>query len=54
MTYKAEYCDEAVMSVFEADDDDAAFLEACELEPALTVFNIFELDEEYNEIRTVF
>lgn len=53
--YKAEYAD-GEMEVFSyCDNDNEAMEEAelCESEHG-TLFNLFEVDEDYNEIRTVY
>lgn len=53
--YKAEYADEN-MEVFSYCDNDREAMEEAESyeEEHGTLFNLLELDENYNEIRTVF
>ena len=53
--YKAEYAD-GEMEVFSYCDNDSEAMEeaeSCEDEHGI-VFNLFEVDENYNEIRTVY
>ena len=53
-TYKVNYADDNFEIVY-ADNDREAFTEAEEYEKEHgNIFDIFEIDEEYNEIRTVF
>jgi len=47
LVYRADYSDEDVMHVFEADTDGDAYQWARDQEPDLTLFNVFELDENY-------
>ena len=52
--YKAEYADENFEIIY-ADNDSEAMEEAEKYEEEHgTAFNIFEIDENYDEIRTVF
>lgn len=53
-TYKVNYADENFEIVY-AEDDREAFTEAEKYEKEHgSIFDIFEIDEKYNEIRTVF
>lgn len=53
-TYKVNYADENFEIVY-AEDDREAWAEAEKYEEEHgNIFDIFEIDEEYNEIRTVF
>jgi len=53
MKYKAEYADENFEMLF-AENDREAFEEAQEYEKDHgTIFNIFEIDEDYDVVRTV-
>lgn len=55
MIYRADYADEDQIAVFEADTDDDAIQEALSYEKEYgTLFNVFEVDENYDVIRTVF
>lgn len=54
-TYKAEYADDEMEVFSYCSNDEEALEEArkCEKEHG-TLFNLFEVDENYDEIRTVF
>jgi hypothetical protein len=54
MTYRAEYENEEVMEVFDAEDDETALKEAWSREAEHgTLFNLFEIDDNYDAVRTV-
>ena len=54
MWYRAEFEDENFEMVL-ADSDNEAFEKAKEMEEEHgTLFNVFLLDDDYNEVRTVF
>lgn len=54
MWYKAEFEDDNFEMIL-ADNDDEAFEEAQEMEEEYgTLFNLFLVDDECNEIKTVF
>lgn len=54
MWYRAEYEDERFEMIL-ADNDEEALEEAFEMEEEFgTLFNVFAVDDDYNEIRTVF
>lgn len=53
MKYQAEYADEN-FAIFEADSDNEALDEAWSMEKEHgSLFNLFEIDEDYEEIRTI-
>ena len=54
-TYKAEFADDEIEVFSYCSNDDEALKEAfsMELEHG-TLFNLFEVDEDYNTLRTVF
>lgn len=55
MIYRAEYADDEIEVISFCDNDDEALNEAFEMEAEHgTLFNLVELDEDYNEIRTIF
>lgn len=52
--YKADYADEN-FEIILADNDQEAMREAEQYEPQHgIVFNLYEIDENYNEIRTIY
>lgn len=54
-TYKAEYADDEIEVFGYCDTDEEALKEAFEYESEHgTLFNLFEVNEEYDAIRTVF
>lgn len=53
-TYEAEYEDNEI-EVFDSENDTEAFSEACEYEKEHgIIFNLYELDENYDKVRTVY
>jgi hypothetical protein len=54
LTYRADYENEEVMEVFDAEDDETALREAWSHESEHgTLFNLFEIDDNYDVVRTV-
>lgn len=53
--YKAEYADDEI-EVFSYCDNDCEAMKEAEMYESEhgTLFNLFEVDEDYNEIRTVY
>ena len=58
MKYKATYSDENLMDVYDANDDYDAFKEADSMADryggGVFVFNIEEIDDNYDHVRTVY
>ena len=55
MLCRADYSNDDYFRVFEAADDSEAFFKAGQLaRNDDIVFNVFEISEEYEEIRTIF
>lgn len=53
-TYKAEYFDDS-FEIFSFNNDNEALQEAYDMETENNhLINLFEIDEDYNEIRTIF
>ena len=53
-TYKADY-EDGEFEIFTATNSTHAYITACEYEDEHgELFNVFEIDDDYNEIRTVF
>ena len=54
-TYKAEFEDDEIEVFSYCSNDDEALKEAFSMESEHgTLFNLFEVDEDYNTLRTVF
>ena len=54
-TYKAEFADDEIEVFSYCSNDDEALKEAFSMESEHgTLFNLFEVDEDYNILRTVF
>lgn len=54
MTYQAEF-EDGEMEAFDAENDKDARQQACGFEGEHgTLFNIFLLDDNYNEVKTIF
>jgi hypothetical protein len=54
-THKAIYANESEMAIFTASNDKQAIKKAMQYEGEYgALFNVFQLDDEYNEIKSIY